>query len=385
MKNLIALILVIIFTGCQSEPSKDFPTIMSNLNNEYSAQTAGVALAVLNDTLTIWSGAFGMANIAEQKSMTTNSIINIASVSKVFVATAVMQLAEKGLLEIDDDINKHLPFEINYKGKKKSPITIRHLLTHRSSIIDGKYYDDSYRTDSNYLPLSTWIENYLSEAGKEYSSNNFSEFNPGENWSYSNIGFGLLAILVENVSEIPFELYCEQHIFAPLNMQQTSWKQTKDNNTLAKSYAYFEDQPNAENDDQISNLINGSIELKKFIPIKPYHFPNYPDGLLFTSVEDLSKFAQCILNKGNYKKYQLLNSETINQMFLIQGDANDKQGLCWRFTGFKNIWGHGGDDPGVQTGLYFDRKCNRAMIVIKNSNLGSRTQLVKDLYLASIK
>ena len=71
-------------------------------------------------------------------------------------------------------------------------------------------------------------------------------------------------------------------------------------------------------------------------------------------------------------------------MFEIQGDPEDKQGLCWQYTGFGNIWGHGGDDPGVKTGLFLDRKNDRAMIMIKNSNLGNRIKIMKGLYQASM-
>ena len=384
MKNVITLFLLIVLFSCKTKAPQRFSSIEGKLKNEYSAETAGIALSVVSNTSTIWSKSFGMADIAEQKTMTTNHILNIASVSKVFVATAIMQLSDKGLLSIQDDINMHLPFKVNYKDYENISITIQHLLTHRSSIIDGKYYDDSYTTESDYMNLSDWLENYLSESGTAYSTSNFSESKPGNKWNYSNIGFGLLALIVEKVSKKPFETYCEQHIFGPLEMHNTAWKQANNSNLLTTSYAYFNEEPIAEHKEQISKLIEISIKLNTYLPITSYHFPNYPDGLLYSSVKDLSKFAQCMLNDGYYKNYQLLDSESIDQMFDIQGTVEDKQGLCWRFTGFGNIWGHGGDDPGVQTGLYLDRKKNRAMILIKNSNFGVRTQVMKDLYMASI-
>lgn len=384
MKNLIILFLFAILVACQSKSPQGFSSIEAQLENKYSYETAGIALSVINNTSTIWSKSFGMANIAKNESMTTSHVLNIASVSKVFVATAIMQLSDRELISINDDINMYLPFKINYEDYGNKPITIHHLLTHRSSIIDGKYYDDSYTTESDYKNLSDWLENYLSESGTAFSTSNFSGFKPGEKWSYSNIGFGLLALIVENVSKISFEEYCKQYIFAPLEMHNTAWKQVNDKNLITTSYSYFNEEPADEHKEQISKLLKKTIKLNTFLPITSYHFPNYPDGLLFSSVKDLSKFAQCILSNGNYKNYQLLNVETINQMFEIQGVATDKQGLCWRYTGFGNIWGHGGDDPGVQTGLYLDRKKNIAIILIKNSNFGSRTQVIKDLYKASI-
>jgi len=293
-----------------------------------------------------------------------------------------MQLSERELLSIDDNINIHLPFEIHYPNKEKQPITILHLLTHRSSIIDGKYYDDAYTTDLLYAPLSIWLENYLHKNGDAYATANFSEHGPGENSSYSNIGFGLLALIVENVSGIPFESYCQQQIFSPLEMTHTAWKYPKTKHDNATPYAFFSKKSQA---DQISKLLEtNSIRINTYLPITPYQFPNYPDGLLFSSVQDLSKFAQCILRNGNFNNQQILSAKSIDRMFEIQGDTEDKQGLCWQYTGFGNIWGHGGDDPGVKTGLFLDRKNDRAMIMIKNSNLGNRVKIMKDLYQASM-
>jgi len=169
-------------------------------------------------------------------------------------------------------------------------------------------------------------------------------------------------------------------------MNHTAWKYPKEKQLSATSYAYFTHQPNADELSQISKLLgNKTMPLNTYLPILPYRFPNYPDGLLFSSVQDLRLFAQCILNHGKLKDHQILSKESVHQMFEIQGEEEDKQGLCWRYTGFGSVWGHGGDDPGVQTGLYVDRENNRAMIMIKNSNLGSRAAMIKDLYQASMQ
>ena len=384
MKKLIAFFLIITMIACNNKSTNEFSGIEEQLEKEYSSKTSGISLSVVSDSLTIWSESFGMADIKNNKKMSSEHILNIASVSKLFVATAIMQLSEQGLISINDDINIHLPFKVSYAKLKNSPIRIHHLLTHRSTIIDSKYYENSYTTEPDHKDLSDWIENYLSESGTAFSSNNFSEFNPGENWNYSNLGFGLLALIVENISNTPFEVYCEKNIFTPLKMSKTAWKESKDTSLITMPYAYFDEAPKGTQKQQISKFLKHSIKLNSYLPITPYHFPNYPDGLLFSSVEDLSKFAQCILNDGFYQNYQLLKIETINQMFEIQGASADKQGLCWRYTGFGNIWGHGGDDPGVQTGLYLDRKNKRAMVLIKNSNLGSRTKVIKEIYKASL-
>lgn len=385
MKQVLNLLFILIITGCQSEFPQDFESINKRLKNEYSSKTAGIGLSVVSDNSTIWSGAYGMANIALNKPMTTDHIINIASVSKLFVATAIMQLSERSLLSIDDNINRHLPFDISYPKNENLPITIRQLLTHKSSILDGQYYDESYTTDPHYKPLSEWLKNYLHIEGDAYSSNNFIDKDPGQQWTYSNIGFGVLALIVENVSGIKFDEYCQQYIFSPLEMKSTTWKEPLVKDRSATLYAFFSEEPHDDELSKIYKLLESkSIDLRKYLPIKSYRFPNYPDGLLYSTVNDLSRYAQCILNGGKFKNHKILDPNSIDSMFELQGKDEKKQGLCWRYTGFENIWGHGGDDPGVQSGLYIDRVKNRAMIMMKNSNLGSRTQVVKGMYKASL-
>ena len=104
----------------------------------------GFAACIVKDGTLTWSKSYGQADIRNNVPMSIDGIMNIGSISKTFAAAATMQLWEKGLIDLDTDINKYLDFEIRNPSYPHKPITIFQILTHTSSIVDGKAYHDSY-------------------------------------------------------------------------------------------------------------------------------------------------------------------------------------------------------------------------------------------------
>ena len=106
---------------------------------------------------------------------------NIGSISKTVVATAVMQLWEKGKFQLDDDVNERLPFAVRSPSHPDTPITYRLLLTHRSGIADSPAYGSSYACGDPSLPLEAWLKAYLTPGGRYYEKEaNFHPWKPGE-------------------------------------------------------------------------------------------------------------------------------------------------------------------------------------------------------------
>ena len=385
MRNLIRNILLLSALGysCTQSSNTTFESITDQLRAKYEGKTAGVAMAVVNESKEIWSNSFGMANIANFESMTVDHVINIASVSKLFVATAVMQLVEEGVLNLQTDINEYLPFAVVNPKYPTQFITVEQLLTHRSSIQDSPYYEDSYTADTTILRLEDWLRSYFTPRMIYYSEENFSANAPGTIKQYSNLGYGLLGLIVEQVSSQSFDEYCEVHIFQPLKMESTKWLRPQPFGLAATAYLYMEELPGDEMLLKLNTISTEPIVAKEYIPLRRYRFPNYPDGLLYSSVNDLKKFVQMVLNGGAADENRILKEEPLKQMLSLNGVESDKQGLGWSYSGMGAIWGHGGDDPGVQTGLYLDIESKLGMIMIKNSNVGSRTDLLKQLYKAA--
>ena len=176
-------------------------------------EAKGLAVAFIKDGEISWSKNYGYADVEAGKKVNDETIFQIASVSKPVTGVAVMQLYEKGLIDLDASINRYLPFEIvnpNFPDKK---ITVRMLLQHKSSLIDN---DPVYRstftilsgTPDPEMTLEELARNYYLEGGDLYdAAANFSNIHPGEEQSYSNIAFGLLGFIVEQVSRQAFNVY----------------------------------------------------------------------------------------------------------------------------------------------------------------------------------
>ena len=258
--------------------------------------------------------------------MSIDGIMNIASISKTFTATAVMQLWEKELIQLDADIHLYLPFHVRNPRHPEIPITIKQLLTHTSSIVDGNYYDASYSDGDPHISLEDWVTGYLVPGGQFYNEKqNFSKTEPGSSHEYSNVGFGLLGYLVEQISGMPFNEYCRVHIQEPLGMKQSGWFIHEIDSSKHITPYEFTAQENQ--------------------PLELYSFPNYPDGLLRTSVRELSFFLLAIMNGGKCNQVRILEKSTLKEMLQALVETEDGQGLCWHQIKFEDLWGHSGGDP----------------------------------------
>lgn len=335
-----------------------------------SGSTPGIAACVVRGDQLEWSAGYGWANIAARRPMTPDTIQNIASVSKTVTATAVMQIWEQGRLGLDVDVNEYLPFPVRNPRFASTPITIRQLLTHTSSITDGPAYEPSYACGDPTMTLIDWLQAYFDPAGSNYDAEgNFLSWRPGTleipegSYAYSNLGFGLLGGLVEILAKQPFAEYCHRRIFEPLGMSDTGWYLT-DVKVERHAIPYGPDP-----DPRLAasgNRMNEPDETQ-YHPYCLYSFTNYPDGLVRTSVNDLSRFLRAYIGSGAFQSTRILRQSTIEKMLTV---SHEHQGLCWRMPshtlGDEPIWGHGGGDPGISTTMDFNRRNKVGVIVFSN-------------------
>lgn len=360
-KALLSL-CISIFIGTAAYSQDPFQPAESYISQQISEnKIPGIAACVVKGNQMIWSGAFGHANLENKIPMDIDLVMNIASISKTFTATAVMQLWEQGKIGLDNDINDYLPVSIRNPYHPDKSITLFQLLTHTSSIVDGKFYDASYSDGDPQISLEDWIKGYLLPGGSYYDElENFRVAEPGSKHDYSNVAYGLLGYLVEQISGMPFNLYCQENILAPLDMKQSGWfLHEVDTSRHITPYEFEEDQ-------------NKALNL--------YSFPNYPDGLLRTSVSELSRFLMAIINGGSYEDVTILKKSTLKKMLKLQLNGNPEQGLCWHLIPFESMWGHSGGDPGVATYMYFSPGTKIGVIVFQNNHNGDLFSIVRKLY-----
>jgi CubicO group peptidase (beta-lactamase class C family) len=330
-----------------------------------AANIPGLSAGIVKKDRVVWTGAFGWADVEDKKTMTEETIQNIGSISKTITATAVMQLFEQGKFKLDDDVNGYLPFPVRNPRFPVDPITFRQLLTHKSSIKDGPAYEHSYSCGDPTVPLKDWIKGYLVPGGKDYSGeDNFHDWRPGTKetpvWSYSNVGFGLLGYLVEVMSGRDFADYSRDNIFVPLGMKATGWyladidiaqhaipySLLSEDRRLPPGITFDTFLPRYGKDKQ-------SARIGGLFPHCLYSFPNYPDGLIRTSVRDLSRFLRAYASGGTFEGKRILKEETVRTML---SKEHFGRGLCWSDATLKNgdgAWGHSGGDPGISTQMLF--------------------------------
>ena len=355
-----------VFSGCK--PDQETPDATQTLEEFLDAHFAGqgingCAIALVKKDQLLWSYSYGLADRAKNVAMTPDHIQNIGSVSKTFTATAIMQLWEAGHFQLDDDINTHLPFPVRNPRFPEEPITFRQLLAHRSSINDGPSYDASYACGDPVVSLEEWITGYFTPDGDYYDAEaNFHTWKPGtvnpppEPRAYTNVGYGLLGYLVEQIAGQPFNEFCNERIFTPLGMQHTGWHLSEiDADQHAVLYTRLGDDPEAPEDGSLDSMLPADgftaadLVPKGYMPHCLYSFYNYPDGLVRTSVHDLSRFLRAYALGGEFEGYRLLQTETIASML---SEGHFERGLCWDTYTFgtdDTFWGHDGGDPGVAT------------------------------------
>jgi CubicO group peptidase (beta-lactamase class C family) len=357
----------------------------------------GVAIAIVRGGKLLRARGYGWADRERRVPMTADTLLNIGSVSKTITATAVMQLWETGALRLDDDVNDYLPFAVRNPRYPDVPITARQLLAHRSSIRDGPAYDESYACGDPTLPLDEWLRCCLVPGGVYYAAqDNFHRWRPGEPGplpaeprAYSNVGFGLLGYLVEVISGVPFAQYCREALFRPLAMDETAWYLAElDLAQHAVPYTYVAAPSEAGHSTPYERrLLRVPADDR---PLRPgahyphclYSFPNYPDGLLRTSVRQLARFLGAVISGGAVGDVRILREDTLTMML---SDEHFGRGLCWNrrmlHTG-EHTWFHGGSDPGIAAFLTFRPVDGAGVIVLGNCQTLAQTMgaLVERLF-----
>lgn len=340
----------------------------------------GFCGAIVQGDRLLWSAGFGWADVRGRLPMSPDTVQNIGSISKTVTATAVMQLWEEERFQLDDDVSDHLPYRVRNPRFPDDAITFRQLLTHRSSITDGPAYGESYACGDPSVPLGEWVEAYLTPGGSYYDPDaNFLPWRPGTEQpptpprAYSNVAFGLLGVLVESLSGQPFNRFCASRIFEPLGMSATGWLLTEvDRASHAVPHTLLRegfDQPGsagAESQLPATGVTAESFEAGDPFPLCLYSFYNYPDGLLRTSVEDLSRFLRAYVLGGVLDGSRVLREDTVNLMLSREHYGH---GLCWTERDLSSgdvLWGHGGSDPGVATYMGFRQRDDVGAILFFN-------------------
>lgn len=337
----------------------------------------GMGISIFNEDTVLFQQGYGFANKAIGDPYSANSVHNIASVSKTFVAVALMQCIEKGLFTLETPINDILPFQVINPNHPTDKILIKHLGHHTSSIVDvEKTWKYSYylleevefenlsfsKEEKKFLKgisgdstmsLHDYLKKTFDPEGEYYTKKQFSKNRPGEAHEYSNLGTNLCAYLIEAATGIPFRDYVIKNIYKPLGMTSSGWSHRLPAEAM-KAQTY---------------LASGD-------PYPAYTDVDYPAGNAASNVADLRKFVMDMMNglKGNGK---LLSTESYNIMMepvIASTSEPASYGIFWythRYLGDRMHGGSGGD---VAAEIGFNMEEELGYIILCNHGLYPQKQ-----------
>jgi CubicO group peptidase (beta-lactamase class C family) len=328
-----------------------------------NAGLMGLAGMVFVDGKQVWSRAYGHRDYLRTQPFTTTTPMAIASITKTFTGAAMMRLVAEGKLDLDADVSVHLPFRVRNPRFPATPITLRMIATHTSSITDRwEVYRATYTfTGDPTESLSDFITSYFAPGGRRFSPDNYTADAPGTAREYSNIGAGLVGFIVERLAGERLDAYTRRHILLPLGMRSTGW--------------FLRDFPVAELSTQFIARDGWAI------PLPRYGGTTYPDGGVRSSVSDLSRFFLALLNHGERDGVRILPVREADELTRFQftgpdfpkgyGPNEGNTGLFWRTRHDGKYMGHGGNDPGVQSLMLATLDRRIAVVMLSNTSGGT--------------
>jgi len=328
-----------------------------------------------------WSSTYGYQSLESKKLMTEKTQFRIASISKLFTATAIMQLVEQNKADLDEDISTYLGFIIRNPNFPDKKITLYQLLTHTSSLnsdeINGNVYA-KFISSSQNENVPTLNEIFL-DTGRYYNNNIWGKWKPGdhEQWTYSNLGSILIAAIIEKRTGKRFDQYIIEKIFEPLQIKNAefTFPKNEQNENIATLYQW-----NSNSNGYIVTL-DGSDIPKKFrwddyVPGTNGGMFN-PQGGLYISGEELSHFMIAHMQNGHYKNKRILKENTAKLMKAVHWKSNNlnrfftRMGLQIHISSdflleFPNMVGHSGEAYGLLSDMYWEEDKEFGIIFLIN-------------------
>jgi CubicO group peptidase (beta-lactamase class C family) len=369
LKIITVLLLLSIILCSFSVTNNDRPLIDSRTDEKiYEIISDGalpsVQIAVIDQDELVWSKSYG------ENTYTDFAYMN-GSVQKVFDATAILQLYESGLIDLDADVNNYIPFQIKHPDYPDIPITTQMLLSHRSGLgdFDNQFswdteclFSPEYRSICDLEMAKMSLEDYLIASftpdGSNYNPKVWVN-EPGEKYQYSVSSYPLIRYLIEKVTGISYPDYMNDNIFEPLGMLNSGF--------------------NANDFTSQHTIPHTRIEgVNTELPVW-----NGNGYMMRTTAEDMAQFMLVHLNNGKYHQFQLLEPETIQlmQTKTTRGKSifNPNPEISYPGYGlgiihYPNGWiGHGGSTVGYQTLWQYHpgKKCGFIIMTNINGILGN--------------
>jgi CubicO group peptidase (beta-lactamase class C family) len=318
-----------------------FDSIFTQLQDIY--ELPGFAVGIIKDDKVIYAKGFGVKEIGKLDSVNSESLFHMASLSKPFVAMAIMQLVDKKKIKLEALLTDYIPY-FKMKDVRYTKITIKQMLTHTSGFPDVKDYGwTNPQFDENA------VQRYIKDSVSNYDL----LFEPGASYSYSNMAYDLLSEVIKQVSGMPFETYMTKYVFRPCKMMNSTFLRREANVDLTTSPHVFGD--------------NCTFQVSVTYPYNRVHAGS---STLHSNIVDMLKWARLVLNKGNFEGKQIISAKSLKSLlspeFKFDEQSSVGFGLFIDTWNGKRLLNHSGSDIGYSTYIGIIPEDSVAIVFMSN-------------------
>lgn len=347
--NYISLFLIVYFfmAAClASTPSEGYSVMLDRVKQvKRENNIAGLGLVIVDRKNTLYKTYSGIANREQNRPVNNDTVFRIGSITKTFTSLAILHLVEQGKIALNDNVSKHvkvLPFVNTYGAT--TPIQVAHLLEHTAGFRDMTQKEFDFKQPNwtlgqslNYDPISR-----------------ITNWEPNKYFSYSNSGAGIASLVIEQISQQPFEKFVEKQIFLPLELQDASFFLT----------------------DNIKSRLATGYDTDGETIIPYWNMLFRASGSINMRIDDMSKFIQLLLNYGKNSKSELIFTESsIRRLELPVTSLAARNGLTYGYGLGNYQWlrdgvlfhGHGGDADGFLAHYGYTRTNNLGYFIVINA------------------
>ena len=337
-------------TSKQQQFNQEVAAIMERNNN------VGLALVAVNNGQVVLNERYGVKNLETQEPIAKDDIFRIASISKSFTATAIMQLVEQGKLNLQQDVSELVGFQVRNPKFPEKVITVEMLLSHTSSMNDanGYFTINAINPDSSATWQTAW-----------------NAYEPGTGYEYCNLGFNTLGTILERISGERFDKYIVNHILNPIGVYGGYEVLSLDSTKFVNLYSW--DSEKGEYTHSPAAYATRAEEIENYVfGVSTPIFS--PTGGLKISPQDLAKVMQMHMNLGTtVEGTQIISKESAQAMQSIvapKTDEGDAYGYAIRTSNQllegHTMIGHTGSAYGVYTSMFWDKDRNFGFVVMTN-------------------
>ena len=351
-KIYFAALTLLMAAACSPNPEKAFEKDIEAYRQEI--ENVGLAVAVVKDGEIVYHHEFGVMNLETQEPVKENTLFRIASISKSFSATSIMQLKEKGLVTLDTDVSELAGFRIRNPKYPEKVITLAMLLSHTSSLNDSE----------GYFTLD--VVNPATNPNWAYCYNDYA---PGEGYEYCNLNFNLVGTFIEKLSGERFDQYVVNHILKPLDLYGGYCVDSLDKTRFASLYEYenghFVEETAAyePRSERIANYRFG------------YDTPVFsPTGGMKISACDLARYMMMHMGWGTAPDGTKIIEEEDSRAMQTEYSEPEHYGYAlWndteRIPGV-DLWGHTGGAYGLRSAMFWAKDRSFGLVCISSGAKG---------------